>query len=174
MYILYYYYYLLCVYIDDWPTVWKINFYLVHHAVHDTVLVHRMWHALVPDSPDHRQSFVPQTENRKLCAGTHIGRIDFHYFLRHVFGETGRLPVGAHQDTTKSHRQQNIPQPLHTDAHESHAVLCRHDDGLGTAQDEKHVLQNQQSAYLFVVMTYTYYSVYRHTGKSNKPLDVDI
>lgn len=136
-------------------TEWKINFYLVHQAVHDTILVHRMWHALVPDSPDHRQSFVPQTENRKLCAGTHIGCIDFHYLLRHVFGETRRLPVGAHQDTAKSHRQQNIPQPLHTDAHESHAVLHRHDDGFGTAQDKKHVLQNQQSAYLFIVMTYT-------------------
>lgn len=145
------------MYIIYWPKQWNINFYLTHHAVHDTVLVHRMWYALVPDSPNHRQPVVPQTENRKLSTGTHIDRDDFHDFLRHVFGQTGCLSVGAHQDAAKSHHRQNISQPLHTDAHESHAVLRRHDDGLSETQDEKLVLQNQQSTYLFITMMYIFF-----------------
>lgn len=143
------------MYIIYWLTQWNINFYLIRQAVHDTILVHRMWYALVPDSPNHRQSVVPQTENRKLSTDTHIGRDDFHDFLSHVFGQTGCLSVGSYQDAAKSHHRQNIPQPLHTYTHESHAILRRHDNGLSKAQDEKFVLQNQQSTYLFIVMTYT-------------------
>lgn len=117
---------------------------VVDKTVHDPVVVHRVRHAFVHDSADYRQSAVPQAENGKRRTRGHIGRVRVHHVLCHVFRQTGRIPVGAHQNATRSNREQNVPQPLHTDTHTGHAVLHRHDNRLGAAQNEKLFVQNQQ------------------------------
>lgn len=109
-------------------------------TVHDPVVVYRVRHALVPDGPGHRQPAVSPTEDRALGASARAGRVHRHDFRGHVFGQAGRVPAGAHQNPAQPNRQQDVPQPVHTDAHPRHAVLHRHDHGLGPAQNEKLVV----------------------------------
>lgn len=114
-------------------------------AVHDSVLVHRLRHTFVPDRPRHRQPVVSPAEMRQRRAGANTGRVRVHHVLSDVLGQAGRLPVGAHQNATGPDCQQNVPEPLHTDAHPGHAVLHWHDNRPGPTQDEEFVVQNQQS-----------------------------
>lgn len=110
--------------------------------MHDPVVVHRVRHAFVHDGADHCQFALPQAENWKRRTRHHIGRVHVHHVLRHVFRQIGRIPFGAHQNAARSDREQNVPQPLHTDAHAGHAVLHRHDNRPGEAQIEKLFVQN--------------------------------
>lgn len=119
------------------PSTWSA---VPPYTVHDPVVVHRVRHTPVPDGPGHRQPAVPPTKNRALGAGARAGCVHHHDFRSHVLGQAGRVPVGAHKNPAEPNRQQDVPQPVHTDAHPRHTVLHRHDHGLGAAQNEKLVL----------------------------------
>lgn len=82
---------------------------------------------------------------RQRCAGADTGRIRIHHVLSDVLGQARRLPIGAHQNATGPNCQQNVPEPLHTDAHQGNTVLHRHDNRSGPTQDEEFLVQNQQS-----------------------------